>query len=326
MEITQFKKQLKTGFIPDDFIIFECEDNYFVANQYVNKICELRQLNKKYITSIFEAQNSMTQLFEADDSPITLYVLETDTFDEYSESYTSFKNTVVICKKIKTRGSTDIADFTTKIPALSFENIIAYMKAICPGLAIGNNEDLLLNFYNSTNGDIYKIDSELSKIKLFESDDQAQVLSKLLYSPESDLYALKIFELTNAILNLSKASKNDLTVILEFLIKGKSCFSSKLAGDTQEKADPIAIANILLKNVRDLLLVSPTSGIYSAAEFESFGISAAKKSKLQKTYRFSSDFLRDKIKFLANVDLRLKSSKLELSKERLFDYILCNMA
>ena len=200
------------------------------------------------------------------------------------------------------------------------------MKVICKGFTLSNEEPLLEYFYNCACGDIYKICSELEKIKLFAEEEQINILKQLLFCDGSDLYNTDIFKITEAMLKLADDPQKNKPVLVEFLAKGRFVFSPKIKDDDSLRSDPIAVSNILLKNFRNLVLVSPNSGLNTDAEFEAVGISSKQKVMLKRYYpKYTSDFLRDKIKFLSNVDLDLKSSKLDLTKDRLFDYILCNV-
>ena len=72
---------------------------HFLANAYVDALCEAKSCNKIEIESIFEPLVSSLSLVV--DYENSLCVYKTETFDTKAETYTEFLNTVVICEKIE---------------------------------------------------------------------------------------------------------------------------------------------------------------------------------------------------------------------------------
>ena len=87
--------------------------------------------------------------------------------------------------------------------------------------------------------------------------------------------------------------------------------------------EPLSINNQALNKFKKILFVNQDSGLKS---FESVGIGAAEASGIRRYYNnISLDRLASAIKFLSATDLKLKSGELDITKDQLVDYILCNI-
>ena len=97
MTLMELKKCIETQVVPEDFIIFLCSENSFIADQYIDAICEINNLT---ITNIHSLQAQTSALSLVLDQNDELNVLKVDNFDELLIDYSSLTNTVVICNKI----------------------------------------------------------------------------------------------------------------------------------------------------------------------------------------------------------------------------------
>lgn len=320
MNIVELKKSILNLTLPEHLLVFICKENYFLANQYLDYYCNGLGITKNYINNIQEAtsNNSMNYIFGDDE--MSLNILEIDTFDCVESLLETLNNTIVLCKKTKVNVSSESEKYFIEIPELQDWQIADFIETECPGLntKLGDkselNKQMISYLQKNTNNNIYKIKSEIDKIKLFEESLQSQALEQLLLDINSDIYTvgdIDIF-LSNEIENASSGNKDARNNIATFLIRNKS-----------HDYDPIAITNLLLGHFKKLVYVSAESGIQDITQYMSAG--QAKYLRGVRT-RYSSDELRAILKFLTTIDLRLKSSKIEMQKDRFVDYLICKLA
>ena len=63
MTLIELKDFIKNGQVPENFIIFVCEENNtFLADQYVEEICRVKNCTSIAINSIYEPLVSSTAL------------------------------------------------------------------------------------------------------------------------------------------------------------------------------------------------------------------------------------------------------------------------
>ena len=320
MTIVELKKNILNLSLPKHLLIFVCKDNYFIAKQYIDYYCRGTGIYKNYINNIQEVitLNQTSSVFT--DMDQTLNILEIDTFDCVEAILHDLNNTIVLCKKTKINKTAESEQYFVEIPELQSWQISDYIEAECPGLStkLGDRAELnkkMIDYLQSnTHNDIYKIKTEIDKIKLFEESLQSSVLEQLLLNIESDIYDVGDIDLflSNEIENASYGDQKARNNILTYLIRNKS-----------QNYDPIAVTNLLLGHFKKLVYTSPESGIQDISQYMSVN-QAKYLSRVRSNY--TSDELRAIIKFLTTIDLRLKSSKIELHKDRFIDYLICKLA
>lgn len=301
MKLQDIKKAIIDKTIEDNFLVFLCSENYFIADQYVETIATAKNYNLQYINSLTETESTAALIQE--DTEI-LYVLKTEVFEEARPDYSNYNNVIVICKKIDKKLDKVIKDFVVNVPKLEEWQVIAYMQTICPGMS---EQDCTL-FYKAAGKNIYKIDNELSKVALFNKVDQRTILMDLLFDESSDMYSVDTFDLVNKILENNKAK------VYEILARRKYL---DLA--------PFAVIALLLRNFRNIVLINHKSNM-TAAELKEIGLSQGQINMYQKYYTgYPLSYLMNSIKFLSGLDQRLKAGLLDMTENQLFDYIICNI-
>ena len=132
---------------------------------------------------------------------------------------------------------------------------------------------------------------------------QDSILTEIRYSPESDLYNIKLFDLVDAII------KNNTFVLIPFL-KHMSAINF----------DPIAIVTLLLNNIKNAAYVLGGRGAQA-------GLSDKAIFAIRNAYRgYNEEKIKKAIEFLSNIDIKLKSSEFDLSPTRKIDYIITHFA
>ncbi len=299
MTLIELKNFITSGMVPSEFFILVNKDNQFLAKQYIKALGELAPGGINKITSIYEPFQSSLSLLTATDGCIN--VLAVDTFDERAEDYSQFENTIVVCEQIAKSINKAVEDYVIKLPKFEEWQIFDYAKIICPTL---EDEDLLW-LIQSANGNIDRVINELDKVKLFNKNEQRQVFSTIRFDPQTDLYKTDLFTIVNALV------EGDLPVLYEFL-KHKN----------YELLEPIVLTNRALTSLKNIILVTQNPGLTA----DDCGVSPAQYRALKYKYRsLNIEAIKQKIKFLTNIDLALKSSQLEMSKETLLNYLVANL-
>ena len=235
MTLMDLKKSIEAQNIPDDFMVFLCSENSFIADQYIDAICEINNLVKTRINTLQDQASALSLVLGSTDE---LKVMKVDTFEEALIDYSGLKNTIVICNKIDEKVKPLVEDYIIEITKLADWQTKSYIKLICPVL----NDDELDWLYQATNGDIYKMINEVDKIKLFPAPEQRSVLDAIRFSPDSDLYSVSIFDLADAII------RNNKPFVLEFLTHKNLNF------------DLMQIVGATLQKVKNIILVTQNSG------------------------------------------------------------------
>ena len=296
MTLMDLKKSIEAQNIPDDFIIFLCSENSFIADQYIDAICEINNLVKTRINTLQDQASALSLVLGSTDE---LKVMKVDTFEEALIDYSDLKNTVVICNKIDKKVKPLVEDYIIEIAKLADWQIKSYIKLICPVL----NDDELDWLYQATEGNIYKMINEVDKIKLFPMPEQRSVLDAIRFSPDSDLYSVSIFDLADAII------RNNKPFVLDFLRHKNINF------------DLMQIVGATLQKVKNIILVTQNSG-KTASEI---GINDKYMYRLRKDWNgFPESRLKALLEFLSSIDLKLKTGLLDMSKEAQIDYFIAN--
>ena len=300
MTLIELKNLITSGTIPSEFIILVSKDNPFLARQYVNAICDLSTGGINKISSIYEPFQSSFTLLTAPEGCVN--VLTTETFDERAEDYNQFENTIVVCEQIDKSLSKAVEEYIIKLPKFEDWQIYDYAKTLCPVL----EEEELMWLISSSNISIDRVLNELDKVRLFDKDEQKYVFSAIRFDPYTDLYKVDLFTIVNALVD------GDLATLFTFL-KNKNF----------DLLDPIMLSNRVLTSLKNIILITQNQNILA----EDCGVSPAQFRSIKYKYRsVNVSAIKKKIKFLTNIDLALKSSQLELSKEAMLNYLVANLA
>ena len=299
MTLIDLKNFINNKIVPSDFMIFVSKDCPFLANQYVKVLGELSIGGINKINSIYEPQQSSIMLLATPTD--TLNVLYTDTFDERSEDYTQFENTIVVCEQVSKDIAKNVEKYIIKFPKLTDWQIFDYAKTICP---IIDTEDLQW-LVNATDCDIERVLNELDKVSLFSKSEQKEVFSAIRFDPQTDLYKADLFDIVNALV------AGDQAILFDFL-----------KHDGYEIHEPVVLANRTLSSLKNIILIARNPQLTAT----DLGVSPGQFNFIRNRYRsLNVDAIRRKIKFLSNFDLMLKTSQLELDKRDMLSYLISNL-
>ena len=295
MLLSHLKEQILNNTLPDDFLIFKYQDNTFLIDQYIDNICNQKGLIKHKIESIFEINSSAADFVM--NTASNLNVLYTDEFDEYMDIYPD--NTIIVCKKIsdKLDGALDEQSIVEFIKLQDW-HIIYYCLAECPGL---DKEDCAW-LCQAAGSDIYKISNVLDKIKLFDQKQHRNVLMALRYEPNTELYNATVYEFVDALIN---KDIRKLTDILEHI---DNC-----------DIEGLGVVKLLLNKFKLILLANKQSNLTA----NDLGISQKYFNALGYYYKHCTpEYLKPRIEFLADINIRLAQGRLELDKKQLLTYLI----
>lgn len=296
MDLQTFKTNVLNGQPPTQLVVLLCAENFFIADQYINTLCEKTGKEKRLINSIFEQDSANSLVFDYTE---TINVLKTETFNEAAEDYSVFENTIIVCNKLEKKLESALADYIIKIPALKDWQVFAYIKQVCPEL-----DDLETKWlYNASGKNIYKIEFELDKLLLFHPKERKKALACLRFSQDSDLYALSIFEFCDAIIYNRK------DILVEYF-RHRATINFEL----------MPVIGVLLPKIRNLILVK-----HAGKRAAEIGISDGQYYYLTKDPYLSLEHLQKLLQIVSNVDLQLKSGLLDIPKDAQIDYVISKL-
>lgn len=299
MTLIDLKNFINNKIVPSDFMIFVSKDCPFLANQYVKALGELSIGGVNKINSIYEPQQSSIMLLASPTE--ALNVVFTDTFDERSEDYTQFENTIVVCEQVSKDIAKNVEKYIIKFPKLLDWQIFDYAKTICP---IIDTEDLQW-LVKATDCDIERVLNELDKVSLFNKSEQKEVFSAIRFDPQSDLYKADLFNIVNALV------AGDSAVLFDFI-----------KHDGYEIHEPVVLANRTLSSLKNIILIARNPQLTAA----DLGVSPGQYNFIKNRYRsLNVEAVKYKIKFLSNFDLLLKTSQLDLDKRDMLSYLISNL-
>ena len=307
MQLIDLKKSIKEKDIPDDFLIFVCPETDFLAKQYIEEISIVKNMTINKINSLQETITSAMSLVFNYNS--YLNVLTVDNFDEKFTDYEQFTNTIVLCKKVDKSIIARVDDYCVSFVLPEPWQIIDYIKVSCKGLDDEHAEALYnccarLGTDNKLKVDLYRIKNELDKIKLFDPSKANSIVEGLLLATDTDLVQqVKTYDLVDAII------KKDLNFI-------KAAWKVRNYCDFQATY----LTALLVPKFRDICLVlAPT------ATAEAMHMSLKQFSYLKSQYSRIPGFIeraKNILKFISDIDRRLKEGKLDLDEYQKEDYIL----
>lgn len=300
MKLHELKKQIALGVMPTDFIIFvNAKDSMFLTDQYMKAIIALASgVNK--VSSIYEPQQSSLLALTAEEN--VLNILYTDTFAERAEDYSQFENTIVVCDQIEKSIEPAVADFVVQMPKLQEWQILDYVKTFCKGIA---DEDLLW-LIRASEFNIDRVLNELDKVQRFNSDEQKQIFASICTDKNNGFYKADLFKIVNAIVD------GDLVTLYNFLMYGGA-----------DLLEPVVLANRAFSNLKAILLVTQNPSVSA----ENLGVSAKQKHTLSRQYTsLNLEAAKQKMRFLSEFDLALKTSKLDMTKHEMLSYLISNTA
>lgn len=169
MNIQEVKQRLSDNQDINDFLIFlaEGDNEVFTAEQYVDKLCHVREARKVLLDSLSDIFTLSHKKLLQD--PV-LYVYKTD---KLSDIPPRREDLVVIARKVDSAVLEDVSQNTLKIPHVEEWMIEDHILSICPKLS----ERDISWFISYFEGNLYRISLELQKLTLFPADIQSSLFA-----------------------------------------------------------------------------------------------------------------------------------------------------
>lgn len=299
MTLIELKKCITNKVVPAEFMIFVAKDCPFLATQYIKTLGTLAEGGIRKISSIYEPKQSSLALLTTPEEAIN--VLQVETFDERAEDYEQFDHTVVICDQVDKSIAKLVEPYIIKFPKLEEWQILDYAKTLCKHV----DEADLLWLVQTTDNNIERVTNELEKIMLFPSNEQKAVFAAIRFDPQTDLFKADLYTVVNALVD------GNLSVLYDFVKR-----------NSYEELEPVVLANRVFSSLKNIILVCQNPGLTA----ESCGMSAGQFRFLKNKYHsLNVDAIKQKLKFLTNFDLDLKTSRLEMSKRDLTNYLISHL-
>lgn len=279
---------LKKAVDTGDCLFLVYEDSTFLARQYAKAIADGKGLTLTRVDSSEELP--VEDAFGTDDG--NLYVLFADEVRKLDGRH---PNSIVICRK--TSGD------SVKMPKIEDWQVLDYMKTKCPGLS----EDELMWLQQACGKDINRIEGETDKISMFPKERQTAMFESFMadgnYSGEGQGSS---FDLVNAILR-----------------RDKGALLGILKRNGADGTDAIGLATLLRNGMRNVIKIQ----FNPSATPESTGMKDGqfKAVKYYNSGKYQNSALIDAYAFLTSIDAMLKRGELQMSNDRLIDYIICNV-
>lgn len=300
MDLKILKQLLEKGEAPNSFFIFRYEDNDFLPKQYINNIKKSLKLEVQYIDSINEVLQGSNDIFGTlTDSGLRVY--ETDFFDADIYGLKNEQNLIVVCKKISKECQTMFKENVVIFPKLEMWQIKDYVYSLAEGV----DRKKLNHLIDICKNDIYRIDKELSKLKLFTEQERKYIYDKFVEDGVfDDLSEHNIFDFTNAIIKKDIPSLASLYKELEKI-----------------DVEPLGLVTILYNNLKSIIMIQ----LNPTATAESLGIASNRFWAIKKNNCgfYDKEQLLHAYEVVTSIDRKLKTG--EITSDLIIDYIVCQM-
>lgn len=299
MDIKELKQSIENKSIKVGFMIFKYSDNDFLPLQYLHEIKNILNTEIQFIDDIKAVLGSSNFFF--DDNETDLNVLCCDTFSDDIPNLVNQTNLIIICKKIDKECEQLFKDNIVEFPKLEEWQIKDYVYSIASGV----NEKDLDKLISICNKDIYRIDKELKKLKIFNEQERKYVYEKFSYDGIfEDLSEHNIFDFCNAIFKKDVISLSNLYAELNKI-----------------DVEPLGLVKLLYDNLKVIIAIQLDPG----ATAESVGIANNRFWAIKKNNcgYYTRDQLLSMFYIVTDIDRKLKSGL--ITNDLIVDYLVCHI-
>lgn len=299
MTIQELKNHLEKQEYDGKLLILKYDDNNFIPHQYIDCILKFTHLFPNYIDDLSSLISNMNNIFGIKEDTM-LNIMYTDNFDVYDKNICNLINTIIVCNKIGKNCIDLYADYIVEIPKLEEWQIKDYVYSNLNGVP----ENQLNWLISICKNDIFRLDNEISKLKLFDKTQFHMMFQKFIDDNVfNDLSQYSIFNFSNAII------KRDKNMIIEIYKELNNI-------DINE----IGLVSILYTNFRNIISIqmgkNPTA--------ESLGMKQNQFNAIKYNCgKYNNAELVDIFKTITSVDLAIKNGTLDVNN--IIDYVLCKI-
>lgn len=300
MDITQAKQQVESNNLKDTFVIFKYKDVPFVAYQYINKIHTELELPINYLDNLDSLGVSQVNLFATTGTPKQINVFSCEELDYPNEKLKDQKNLFIIAKKISSKTQKLFSEFIVEIPKLEDWQIKDFVYSNLEGID-SKKLDWLISICNY---DIYRLNSEIGKLKLFQPNERKYLFDNMVYEGAfNDLSSQNVFNITNAVTN-----------------KNISQLVNALKEIKNFDAEPLGVVTLLYQGFRKMIQVwlskNPTP--------ENTGLKSNVIYAINKSPRvYTKEQLLKCFLELTDIDRKIKTGNFDMNV--LIDYVICKV-
>lgn len=297
MNNQDFKQKLITKSVPDNLIIFQYQDNPFIAEQYIHEIARQKNLDIESIDNLSEIVTNRKSPFYI--PTYTLYVYRTESVDEVDIADSDYLDHVII---IAHKVSENINGQLVRLCALEDWCVKDYLYSNLQG-ADTKDIDMIADLIGTN---IYRAESEINRLSVFDDKERHIIVHKCIEDGiYSDLSNFTIFDLSNAFI------RRDLGTINSIL--------SKLDNIDIE---PLGLVTVLYNNFKNIILVQALGPKATALN------TGLKDNQFYAIKKYSCGYysikkLEDILLLLTNINKQLLLGNMPV--EYLIDYLVINI-
>ena len=301
MDIKELKQSIEDKNLHIGFLIFKYVDNNFLPNQYIHEISKILNLDITYLDDLDTIVQLNNDIFGWGNMDISFNIFNVDLFNNTNEKLLRQTNLIVICKKLSKECEELFKDNIIEFPKLEKWQIQDYVYSIAEGIDTKKLDELI----ELCKWDIYKIEQELNKIRLFNVNERKYIYSDFLNDGIfSDLSTHNIFDLSNAVL---KKDINSLTSLYKEI----------------EKIDcePLGLVTTLYQALKNIISIQLSPN----ASPESTGLPANRFWAIKKNNCgfYNKEQLLNSFYLITDLDRKLKIG--DITVDIMIDYIVCHM-
>ena len=301
MKIETLKEQIENKSVGNEPLIFLYEDTNFIPLQYIVEIARIREKNIEYIDSLASIGSNVNDIFGGTTVSNSLRVLITKELEDIHEKFKYETDLYIIVNKIKDKACIEkLSDSIVIVPKLEDWQIKDYVYSLAEGIDTKSLDWLI----EATGSDIYRLENELDKFKLFQEAERKYLFEDMVSDGAFvDLSNFNVFNITNAV------TSRDYNTLKSALKEIKSF-----------DAEPLGVVTLLYNGFRKLILVwlanNPTT--------ESTGLKSGMIWAIKNQPRvFTKEQLLSSFSLLTNIDKMLKTGYIDTSW--LIDYLICRI-
>lgn len=301
MDLKALKQSIENKQVHTNFLIFKYEDSDFLPKQYIDNIKNILKVEIEPLEDLTGVLACKNDIFGISTVNNNLRVFYTDCFDIADSYLIKQENLIVVCKKLSDEANELFKDYIVVFPKLEAWQIKDYVYSLAEGVA----ENKLDNLIDICKNDIFRLNQELNKLKLFTEQERKYVYDKFVDDGIfDDLSEHNIFDFSNAII------KKD--------IKSLASLYKEI-----EKIDvePLGLVTTLYNNLKNIIMIQ----LNPAATADSLGIASNRFWAIKKYSCgfYNKEQLLQSFYLITDIDRKLKTG--EITNDLIVDYIVCHM-
>lgn len=287
MNIQELKTKIENKSVGPEGIVF-IASNTFIPKQYITEISNIYGRPIHYAQTEAEIVERKSLFGAVISSDINVYI--TDTID-HEIKVKDF--CYVICTKYVGDG--------VQVPKLESWHILDYLKTNSSELIPVSQLEQLAK---ACKDDIYHVDNELSKYRMFLEQEQKLIFNRLYESNQLERnFEGTIFDFTNALLNKDKS-----TLV-------------KFYKDLQNyDIEPLGVVTIIYKQLRNIINV----GFNTNPTEQNTGLSSKQIYWIKKNLsKYSSKYILESFQVICEAEKLMKEGT--LTNSQLLDWVVVNL-